>query len=213
MSEPTMRQNPLYENRFDDPAVAALVVAVLSFVLGGLTAYAQTVLPYSMFSLANSANGWTALMVVLLLWVRPGVRLAAVLGSVSGVLLMLGYTAALALYGHAYDPLLWTLSGAVAGPFIGVAAAWLRERGGRAALGTAALTGVTIGESLYGLTAVSQSTSPVYWTVSGLAGLLFLLGMLARRIRGRAPLVLTLAGTAAVVVVFIPVFGTVGTYA
>ncbi len=47
---------------------------------------------------------------------------------------MLGFTAGLAAYGEAYNPLLWTLSSAVAGIFIGIATAWLRERGIRVAL-------------------------------------------------------------------------------
>ena len=195
------------------PTSRALLVSALSLLIGALTAWAQTVLPYSMFSLANSANGWTLVIVVLLLWAEPGVRLGAALGAASSVLLMLGYTAGLALYGKAYDPLLWTLSSAVIGPFIGIATAWLREHGLRAALGTAALAGVTIGESLYGLTYVRESTSPVYWTVSGLAGLAFLIGMLVYRIRGPHPKALAVVSTAAVIVVFIPVYGLVGTYA
>ncbi len=94
---------------FGPDVQAGLKVSVLSVLLGGLTAVAQTVLPYEMFSLANSANGWLLLMVGLLLWVKAGPRLAAVLAALSGALLMLGYTAALALYGEAYDPLLWTV--------------------------------------------------------------------------------------------------------
>jgi hypothetical protein len=194
-------------------ARALLKVLIPSYLIGIATAWAQTVLPYSMFALANSANGWTLVVVLLILWARVELPLAAVLGSASSVLLMLGFTAGLALYGHAYDPLLWTLSSAVAGAFIGIATVWLRERGLRAALGTAALTGVTIGEALYGLSYVSESTSPVYWTLSGVVGLVFLTGMLAFRIRGRFPLALAVAGTAAVILVFVPVYGTVGTYA
>ncbi|GLY33362.1 hypothetical protein Kisp02_67270 [Kineosporia sp. NBRC 101731] len=189
------------------------MVCVLSFVIGALTAWAQTVLPYSLYSLANSANAWVLVIVVLILRVRARPVPATLLGSASSVLLMFGFTAGLALSGEAYDPLLWTLSSAVAGLFIGLSAAWLHGDGVRPALATAALAGVTIGEALFGLIYVPETTSPVYWTLSGLAGVAFLAVMLARSIRGPLPIALTLAGTVAVIVVFIPVYGTVGTYA
>ncbi|MCD5353181.1 DUF6518 family protein [Kineosporia mesophila] len=196
-----------------DSLRAGLMVGVLSFVIGALTAWAQTVLPYSLYSLANSANAWVLVIVVLILGVRAGPALATLLGSASSVLLMLGFTAGLALYGKPYDPLLWTLSSAVAGLFIGLSAAWLRGDGVRPALATAALAGVTIGEALFGLTYVRETTSPVYWILSGIAGITFLAAMLARRIRGPLPTAVALAGAVAVIVVFIPVYGTVGTYA
>ncbi|GAB3248946.1 DUF6518 family protein [Kineosporia babensis] len=214
MSESLTRQSSPRHGNFGITAYTCILVSVLSLVLGALTAWAQKVLPYELFSFANSANGWLLLMVALLVWVRAEVRLAAVLGSVSGVLLMLGYTAGRTLYyGETYDPWLWTLAAALAGPFIGVATAWLRAGGIRAALGTAALAGVTIGEAIYGVRYVGESTSPVYWVLSGVAGVAFLVGMMLLRLPSWRAALIAVVATAAVIVVFIPVYGTVGTYA
>ncbi len=214
MTQAVGRQSAFQQRYFGETAQAAVVVTAASFLAGALTAWAQTVLPYELFFLANSASGWILVMVALLWSVREHPLIAALLGSVSGIMLMLGFTAALAvLYGESYDPWLWTLSGAVAGPFIGLATAWLRERGIRAALGTAALAGVAIGDAGYGLTAVRGITSPVYWSLSAAVGFGFLSYMVTRRIDGRWSVALAIIGTAAVAVVFLPVYGTVGSVA
>jgi hypothetical protein len=216
MTEATPRPTPLRSHQFPFTTLAraTALVAALSFLAGGLTTWAQTVLPYSLFFLANSASGWILVMVPLLWCVRHQPLVAAILGSVSGILLMLGFTAAWAvLHEQPYDPWLWTLSGAVAGLFIGLATAWLPGHGIRAALGTAALAGVAIGDAWYGLTAVRATTSPVYWTLIGLVGLAFLAVMLTRRLRGELPIVLAIAGTVFVATVFLPVYGAVGSVA
>ena len=214
MTEAAVPQNFFQQRDFSRLAQAAGIVTATSFIAGALTAWAQTVPPYTLFFLANSASGWLLVMVLLLWNVRERPLLAALLGSISGIMLMLGFTAALAvLYDESYDPWLWTLSGALAGPFIGLATAWLRERGVRAALGTAALAGVAIGDAWYGLTAVRESTSPVYWTLSAAAGLGFLAYRITRGIDGRRSVAIAIVGTAAVAVAFLPVYGAVGSVA
>lgn len=172
------------------------VVAVVSFLLGGLTSFAQGFLPYALTSFANSPSGWTALTALLVFWSRLRAGHAAVAAAVSFVLLVLGYTAASQLRGLFYDPLLWSVIGVVVGPFVGAATAWLRGRDIPAALGVALLSGVGIGDAVYGLTVVRATTSPVYWTLVGVAGLALLVGMLARRIRGVAATAVALGGTA-----------------
>lgn len=173
-----------------------IIVAVVSLFLGGLTSFAQGFLPHGVTSFANSPSGWTALTAVLVFWSRLRAAYAAVAATVSFVLLVLGYTAASELRGLVYNPLLWSVIGVIAGSFIGVATAWLRARDIQAALGVAMLSGVGIGDAVYGLTVVRETTSPVYWTLVGVAALALLIVMLARRIRGVVPVGVALGGTA-----------------
>lgn len=184
------------------PAVRLGIAVVLSFLLGGLTSYAQGFLPDAFASFANSASGWTVLTAALVYWSRARTGLAAVLGAVSFVLLVLGYMVASQVRGFVYDPLLFSVVGVVVGPFVGVAASWLRATGVRAALGGALLAGIGVGESVYGLTVVGDTTSPVYWTLIGVAGLALVAGLLGRRIRGALPVALAVGGTAVVAVAF-----------
>ncbi len=184
------------------PLVRSGIVVALSFLLGGLTSYAQGFLPDAFASFANSASGWTVLTALLVHWSRVRTAPAAVLGAVSFVLLVLGYTVAADLRGFYYDPLLFSAVGVVAGPFVGVAASWLRTDGVRSALGAALLAGIGVGEAVYGLTLIRESTSPVYWTVIGVAGLALLAGVLARRVRGVLPVALGVGGTAVVAAAF-----------
>ena len=178
------------------------LVLVLSFLLGGLTSYAQGFLPSALSSFANSASGWTVLTALLVYAARLRTAPSAVLGAASFVLLVLGYTAAAHLRGYVYDPVLFSLVGVVAGPFVGVAASWLRATGVRAALGTALLAGIGVGEAVYGLTIIRETTSPVYWTLIGVVGLALLAGMLVRRVRGALPVALAAGGTALVAATF-----------
>lgn len=172
-------------------------VCVAAFALGGATSFAQGFLPAAFASFANSASGWTLVTVLLLAAGRFRPVPSAVLGAVCFVLLTLGYTAVSALRGLTYDPVFWVLVGVVVGPVVGLATAWLRTRDVRAALGTAALAGVGLGEAVYGLTVVAGSTSPVYWVLVG-ATALGLLAVVVRRLRRRAHAVLAVALTAVV---------------
>ena len=186
-------------------------MAVLSFVLGALTSYAQGFLPDAVASLANSASGWTLLTVLLLFWSRLPAPPAAALGAVSFVLLVLGYTAATELRGYTYDPLLFSVVGVAAGPFVGVATAWLRATAVRASLGTALLAGIGLGEAVYGLTIVGETTDPTYWVVIGLVGIALLLGMLARSICGAIPIAVAGGGSAVVATAFVLSYRALGT--
>jgi hypothetical protein len=202
---------PVLDARDAAPDVAAATgVAALSFVIGALTSYAQGFLPAAFNSLANSASGWTVITVLLVWAIRARPALAAILGAGSFVLLTIGYTAASAVRGYTYDPTLFSIVGLLVGPFVGIATAWLRERDLRAALATAALAGIGIGEAIYGLTVVSDSTSPVYWSLASLAGLGLLVGMSTRRIQGSQNITLALGLTAVVAAAFLMAFQSLG---
>ena len=163
----------------------AAIVAASSFLLGAATFHAQGFLPDALTSFANSASGWTLVTVLLLSFMRVGPAVAALLGATSFVLLTLGYSAAAQLQDLFYDPTLFSLVGVVVGPFVGIATSWLRAvHPWQAALGTALLAGIGVGEAVFGLTAVADTTSPVYWVLIGAAALALLIAMLIRRIRG-----------------------------
>ena len=163
-------------------ATTVVVVLAASAVFGGLTSPAQGLLPDELLSLANSVSGWTMLTAALVWAVAPRTGLAALLGPLSFVGAVLGYTEVSQLRGLYYDPLLWGLVGLVAGPFVGVAASWLRDRGWRAGIGTGVLSGILLGDCWFGLTVVAATTSWVYWTLVGCLGVALLLVMSLRRV-------------------------------
>ncbi|WP_069385906.1 DUF6518 family protein [Cellulosimicrobium cellulans] len=185
------------------PVVRSALVLAASLALGALTFVLQGALPDAVRSFANSASGWTVVTVLLVLWSRAGTALAAVLGAASFVLLTLGYTAAAYASGLAYDPLLFSVVGVIVGPFVGVGASWLRSPGRRAALGTAVLAGIGLGEAAYGLTVVAATTSAVYWVAIGVLALALLGVMLARRLPGAAAKVIAVVGSVVVAGAFL----------
>ncbi|MEU4362377.1 DUF6518 family protein [Promicromonospora sp. NPDC023987] len=191
-------------------AVRIGAVVLLSILLGGATSWAQGALPSELRSFANSASGWTVLTALLVFWSRARTGPAALLGAVSFVLLVLGYAVASQLRGLWYDPLLFSAVGLAAGPLVGVAASWLRATGVRAALGAALLAGIGVGEAVYGLTVVGETTSPVYWSLIAAAGLALVAGLLVRRIRGTLPVGLAIGGTAVVATVFVVAYSNLG---
>lgn len=186
-----------------------------SFLLGGLTSFAQGYLPDAAAPFANSASGWTLLTALLVAWAARDPRArtwhAAVLGAASFVLLVLGYTVAADVRGYVYDPALFGVVGLLVGPFVGVGAAWLRAGGVRAALGTAFLAGIGLGESVYGLTTVVETTGAEYWVAIGIGSLGLVEVMLARRLRGTLSVTVAAAGTAVVATVFVLAYRALGT--
>ncbi|MFD4993481.1 DUF6518 family protein [Cellulosimicrobium cellulans] len=197
------------------PWARGAVVLAASFVLGGLTSYAQGFLPDAAAPFANSASGWTLLTALLVAWAARDARTrtwhAAVLGAASFVLLTLGYAAAADLRGYVYDPTLFGIVGLVVGPFVGIAAAWQWRNGVLTALGTAVLAGIGVGESVYGLTTVVETTGATYWVVIGLASLVLLSAVLARRLRGTVPVTVAAGGTAVVATAFVLAYRALGT--
>lgn len=162
-------------------------IIVGSLVLGGLTSAAQGLLPGSLRSFANSPSGWTLLTVVLIAAARPRMLPAAVLGAVSFVCLVLGYTIVSELRGLSYSPLFWGAIGVVAGPVIGWSTAAAFARGSLLnTFGSSLIAGVLITDAVYGLTVTADTTSPVYWWIVGVAGVLVLvLCATRRRLSGR----------------------------
>ena len=146
------------------------VVGLAGLVLGGLTSPAQGLLPEAVASFANSVSGWTVLAAALVWFSRASPGPAVLLGPVSFVALVLGYTVVASLRGLYYDPTLWALVGLVGGPGVGIATSWVRCGGWRAALGAGGLSGILVGDACYGLTVVAATTHQAYWILVGVAG-------------------------------------------
>lgn len=173
--------------RPDSPAslaARALPAATAALVLGGLTSPAQGLPPDALSSFANSAGGWTLLTFAIIWAVRTPVWLSAVLGAVCFVLLVEGYRLVSGWRGFDYgEPFtgMFTIIGVLAGPDVGAAAALVRHpspawRG----LAIAPVASVLIGEGVYGLTVVADTTSPVYWVVQIVIGAVLTLVVILR---------------------------------
>lgn len=142
------------------------VVLVTGFVLGVLTSFGQGLLPDEVSSFANSSGSWS--LVAFLLALRaPRLGAALVGGALALWALLAGYLVASELRGFAASSWLvtfWGAAGLVAGPVLGLGAWWSRYgtavQGG---LGAGALAGVLVGEGVYGLTVVGDTTAPEYW--------------------------------------------------
>lgn len=186
------------------PARLAIVVAT-ALVLGGLTSIGQAVLPDELSSLANSVSGWTLPTVVLVLLTARSYREAAVSGALAYVALTLGYAVVSTMRGFPFDPLTWGVIGVVAGPVVGAATFALRGRPMQAAVGGGFLAGMLIGEGVYGLTVVADTTSPVYWWLVIGLGAALLVG-LAARLRDIRPIVVLVSVAALLTVAFVTAY-------
>jgi hypothetical protein len=164
---------------------AVVVAAALTF--GVLTAYAQGWLPQPMGSLANSAGSW-ALVACALSLLATSDRLAAVFGCVSLLGLLAGYVLGAQMLGYPSSHttiVFWSVAALLAGPPLGLGARWVKTRRDLlAAIGVGVLSGVLVGEGLYGLTRIADTTYPPYWWGEILVGLALLLAVAWRRLHG-----------------------------
>jgi hypothetical protein len=159
------------------PAAARLgIVGIVALSLGVLTAYAQEWLPDELGSLANSSGSWALVAFGLALLLATGVRNAAVIGSLALLALLVGYVLGAEARGYASGTGLiafWGAAALLAGPLVGIGAFWVKSGGGlRPALGVGAMSGVLIGEGLYGLAFIADTTYPPYWWAETLVGAL-----------------------------------------
>ena len=181
-----------------------VLAAAAAFVLGGLTSVGQQFLPEDLGSLANSAGSWTAICFAVLIVSRATGWRAAVLGLLVFIALNEGYGLVTRLKGFDYGILFdnyWTIIAIIAGPIVGLAAAWVRSsRAALVAMGAAVPSAVLIGEGAYGLLYVSDTTSPVYWTGAIVVGAVFVTLMAVLRVRridwGLASIALAAIGAA-----------------
>ena len=168
------------------PAPSRLVAVAValggSVVLGGLTSFAQTVLPDAFRPFANSASGWTLLAFLLVYAGRTRLLLGTILGVVAFVGLVEGYAIVSNLRGFYYSYTgIFTLIGLAAGPVLGFSAALTRPGTRRTSrrlwrlLGFSPLCAVLIGDGVFGLRYVSETTGTFYWILTIVLGVFVLL--------------------------------------
>lgn len=154
--------------------VAVCVVLVGAAIVGGLTPYGQRYLRHALVSFANSAGSWTVLTFALVYLSRSRTWLAAVLGAVSFVVMNEAYGVLSNWRGSFYSaPFggVFALVAVLTGPVVGFAASLVRSPVAlRRAVGCAVPSAVLIGEGVYGLTQIADTTSPVYWSLQIVAG-------------------------------------------
>jgi hypothetical protein len=168
------------------PLLRATLVGVLGLTFGVATAYAQAWLPHEVGSLANSVGSW-ALLAFLLAFLGTTPRAAALFGLVALVMLIAGYVLGASVRGDPSSSSLmafWGLASLVAGPVLGLAAYWVRtDRGHLGAAGIGVMSGILIGEGVYGLSTIADTTYPPYWRGQIIVGVVMLGYVAARRLR------------------------------
>jgi hypothetical protein len=148
---------------------ATLVAIVGAVLIGALTGFGQQYLPPWVNSLSNSVGGWT-MFSFLIVWLgRARPVLAAVLGVVVFQLLNESYSVVTEWRGFDDgDPFtsIWTVVGLAAGPLLGVTAALVRHAPPLwRALAVTPLGAVLLGEGIWALNTIADTTSPVYWSL------------------------------------------------
>jgi len=184
-------------------------VVVVAFVLGVLTAYAQGWLPQQVGSLANSSGPWALVAFALALLARDRAT-ATLFGLLALALLLAGYVVGVELRGGAASHVLilfWGAAAVVVGPLLGLGASWVRGKSASlAALGSGAISGVLVGEGVYGITEISDTTSVPYWCCELAVGVL-LLGVIAwLRLRRPRAVATAVAVACATAVAFVLVY-------
>ena len=129
------------------------------------------------------------------------------MGGVTLLALLAGYVGTNELRGVASSAsllLFWGVTGVTVGPLVGLGAHWLRTRTDtRAALGVGGMAGVLIGEGVYGLTVIAETTAPAYWWGLIALGVVGLVAAAALRLRGALPRVLALMTAALIAGAFV----------
>lgn len=186
-----------------------LVVAVgAGLAIGIATSVGQGLLPDGLAPLSNSSGSWCLCAFAVALLARDS-RTAALVGLASLVAMLAGYALATELRGYPVATSMfvrWGVAAVIAGPALGVGAAWLRGQNPlRAAAGVAPVAGILLGEGGYGLTVVAATTPVGYWIAEIAVGLVFLV-LAAMRLRDKPRIALMLALSAIASVVFYLVY-------
>ncbi|MFC7326583.1 DUF6518 family protein [Marinactinospora rubrisoli] len=150
------------------PLVYPGVALAGGLLVGMATSVAQGLLPGILHSLANSSGSWS-LIAFLLAMLCPRPRVAAVMGVVTLLAMVAGYDVASELRGYATSlasSAFWLVAAVVVGPFLGLGGNAVRTRSRMAPAAIGAISGVLVGEGVYGLTVIADTTSPEYWWAS-----------------------------------------------
>jgi hypothetical protein len=190
--------------------VGFAIVAAVALVLGVLTAFAQEWLPEDLGSLANSSGVW-ALVAFALALLASDVRIAAFYGCVALLALLMGYVLGTNARGFASGTALvvfWGAAAIVVGPALGLGAHWVKTRTGlaAAAVGIGVMSGVLIGEGVYGLAYIADTTYPPYWWGEVIVGVVLLSGVAWRRLQGPGVAAIAVAMCAVTATAFVVIY-------
>ncbi len=189
------------------------LVGFLGLLLGVLTSYAQGWLPQEVGSVANSSGSW-ALIAFLLALLAASSRIAAACGVLALAALLLGYVLGAGVRGYPQSSgtiIFWGLAAGLVGPFLGLGARWVRAGPPTlAALGAGGMSGALVGEGVYGLRYIADSTYPPYWWGQIVVGVALLGWVAARRFRRLVPLALSAVVALGVAAAFIVVYSAGG---
>jgi hypothetical protein len=112
-----------------------------------------------------------------------------------------GHTAGAALI------LFWGAAALLAGPVVGIAGYWLRDGDGfRPALGVGVMSGLLIGEGIYGLTFIADTTFTPYWWAELILGLLLMVWVMGKGPRWLHNAAVAVAVSAATAAAFVAVY-------
>jgi hypothetical protein len=191
------------------PVALTATVGLLGLALGVLTAYGQEWLPREVGSLANSSGSW-ALAAFLLALLATGPRVAAACGALALLALLAGYVLGAGLRGYPSGSTLivfWGLATVFVGPFLGLGAHWVRwGRRTLAALGAGGMGGVLVGEGVYGLAYIADTTYPPYWWGQIAVGVALLCAIAVGRLRSPPLVALSVAVGLVVAAAFVGVY-------
>lgn len=185
---------------------APVFVAGIGLLLGILTAYAQGWLPNDVAPLANSSGSWS-LVAFLLALLAAGPRTAAACGVVALAALLGGYVLGSGIRGYVSGAgliIFWGLAAVLVGPFLGIGAWWVKAgRPFLAALGAGGMGGVLVGEGIYGLLYIADTTSPPYWWGQIVVGMGMVGWVAVRRLRRPGPAAVAVLVCVAVAAAFV----------
>ena len=183
------------------------MVVVGGLLVGGLTSIGQGTLPEYLGPMSNSAGSWSLAAFGLAATSRNS-RFAALLGASALLAMVLGYALVSEQRGYPSGLRLvvfWGAAAVVVGPALGVAAAWVRGNDStKVALAAGLVGGILIGEGVYGLTVIGDTTPIAYWAGQVLIGVVIIISVGAGRLRR-----ITAAGLSGLVALFVgtSVFG------
>ena len=158
------------------------LAGLVALAVGGATSYLQSVLPYGVASLANSAGPW-CLVAYGLSWRSRRVGEGALTGAMALGLLVAGYYLVAHLRGFgvsATSVTFWCAAAVTVGPVLGGAAVIARRgRGWLSVVAALVLPVLLIGEGLRSLAQIADSTSSAYWIGEIVVGVVLVLPAVA----------------------------------
>ncbi|GAB3445515.1 hypothetical protein GCM10027570_15710 [Streptomonospora sediminis] len=187
-------------------SLVPLAAAVGGGALAGwLTSHGQGALPDALAPLANSAGSWSVLA-FLLAMLSPRPLAAAAAGALALAAMVLGYNLASGNFVSVPMTGFWLAAAVVVGPVLGWGANGVRRRTRLAPWAVGAVSGVLVGEGVYGLVVISDTTPPAYWAGSIAAGLALLAWACVRRFAGPRAVLLSAAITAVTAAAFVAAY-------